>query len=181
MEQGCKIKNAMRFRFASFRDHVLLHIPLHNKPKHCNSFRANHSKGRFDVYQLWPSRYGSLVESPGQRRQQKWRSTLSAPEIPVRNSQITIFCCKQHGRIKKVGHVPQSSYFKTWHRRILFITSSFPRLKRFPSRCPATNFESNTPLRSRSSKKLTKFPMAQSFQAHEPTRHCTAVFLRLSK
>lgn len=98
---------------------------------------------------------------------------------PMRNSQIVIFCCKQHGRIKKVGHVPQSSFFKIWHRRVPFIPSSFPSQKRFTSRCPATNFESNTPLRSRSSKKLTKFPMAQSFQAHEPTRHCC--FLEISK
>ena len=54
MEQGSQDPKMPRgeFRFASFKDHFLLHMHMHNKPKHCNSFRANHSKGRFDVYQL---------------------------------------------------------------------------------------------------------------------------------
>ena len=159
------------FRFASFRDHVLLHIHMHNKPKHCNSFSSKSLKGQIwcvSILTLSIWIVGRITRAAPPTEMKK--HIIYIENNPMQNSQIVIFCCKQHGLIEKVGHVPQSS--------IPFIPSSFPSLKRFTSRCPAANFESNTPLRSRSSKKLTKFPMAQSFQAHEPTRHCC--FLRLS-
>lgn len=102
------------FRFTSFRDHFLLHIMhMHKNSKHCNPFSSKSLKGQIWCVStltlpIWIVGRITRAAPPTEMK----KHIIYIENNPMRNSQIVIFCCKQHGLIEKVGHVPQSSYFK---------------------------------------------------------------------